>query len=294
MYTIIGASGNTGRHIAEKLLAQGQKIRVVGRDQEKLKSLAAKGAEIFEADLNDVNAIKKAFTGAKAAYLMIPPNYGAPDFRAYQNKIGETMAQAIKQSGVTHVINLSSVGAHMGYGIGVVLGLHDQENRLNIIDNIAVLHLRPSFFMENQLMQISTIKKMGVMGSPLKGEIKLPQIAIADIADYAVKRFLKLDFTGKSVQELLGPRDISFVECASIIGKAIDKPDLKYVEFPYEDTTNVLKGMGLSQNAAESMVGLYRGFNEGIARPTEPRTSENTTATTFEKFAETFAMLYKK
>ena len=45
MYIITGATGNTGQHITRTLLSKGARVRVVGRDAERLKPLAALGAE---------------------------------------------------------------------------------------------------------------------------------------------------------------------------------------------------------------------------------------------------------
>ena len=78
MYVITGATGNTGSVIAEKLLAEGKKVRVVGRDPKRLERFTEKGAESFAADATDGVALTKAFTGAKAVYAMIPPNIASP------------------------------------------------------------------------------------------------------------------------------------------------------------------------------------------------------------------------
>lgn len=292
MFVITGAGGNTGSKIAAKLLKAGKKVRIIARNQTKVQSLIDSGAECKIIDLNDSEALTAAFRGASGVYSMIPPDYTARDFRGYQNKIGDSIAKAIERAEVSHVINLSSIGAHMGYGSGVVLGLHDQEERLNAIDGVAVLNLRPGFFMENFFWQIDTIKTKGIMGAPQLANLPLPFIATADIADYAVQRFLKLDFTGKSNRELHGQRDLTMNECAAILGKSIGKPDLKYVEFPYEETRKAFVAMGMSEDAADKLIELQRGFNEGIVRATEPRSNANTTATSLEEFAGRFAAAF--
>ncbi len=288
MFVITGAGGNTGSKIAGRLLTVGKKVRIITRSRSKVQSLIDQGAEYAPIDLNDTDSLTAAIRGASGVYAMIPPNYSAPDFRGYQNKIGDSIATAIRRAGVTHVINLSSIGAHMGYGTGVLLGLHDQEERLNAIDGVAVLNLRPGFFMENFLWQIDLIKTKGIMGAPQKADLPLPFIATADIADYAVQRFLKLDFTGKTNRELLGQRDLTMSQCAAILGNSIGRPDLPYVEFPCEDTKKAFIAQGMSADAADKLVELQQAFNEGLARPTEPRGNANTTATSLERFSSLF------
>src|ERR1700747_1668472 len=73
VYVILGASGNTGSIIADSLLSKGKKVRVVGRDAARLQRFAGKGAEAFTGDVSDAEALTRAFRGARAAYLMLPP-----------------------------------------------------------------------------------------------------------------------------------------------------------------------------------------------------------------------------
>jgi len=293
MYVITGATGNIGSRIAEKLLSGGKTVRVVGRSAEKLQPFVDKGAEPFVGDLADTDAMARAFTGAEAVFVLIPPNFAAPDHRAYQNEVGESLANAIKEAGVKNVVNLSSVGAHLPENVGVIKGLFDQEQRLNTLEGVNVLHLRPAFFMENHLLQIDMIKGNGIMGSPVKPDIPIFQIATADIADYAAERLVHLDFSGKTVRELLGPEEMTMDEATQVLGKAIGKEDLKFVRFSYEDAHRGMTGMGISEDVVSEMMELYRSFNEGICRPTEPRSAENTTPTTLEQFSKTFAAIYK-
>ncbi len=290
MIVITGASGNIGSKAAVHLLAQGQRVRCVARRADKLKELADKGAEIAACSLEDTAALTKAFNGADSIFAMIPPNYSAADFRAYQNVIGSSIAEAIRKSGVKYVVNLSSQGAHLPDKTGPIKGLHDQEERLNKLPGVNILHMRPTYFMENLLANIDMIKKMNMMGSALRGDLRFPMIATRDIAKFTADRLLKKDFSGVSVRDLLGQRDISINEAAAIIAKKINKPDLKYVQFPYEDTEKALLGMGISTDVARLFVEMSKAINERLIMDT-PRTEENTTETSFEEFAEIFVRL---
>jgi len=132
-------------------------------------------------------------------------------------------------------VSLSSQGAHLDRDSGVVLGLRKMEEMFNSIEGLNTLHLRPTSFMENTLGMIGLIKQAGIMGSPIKGDLSFPVIATRDVAAYAAKRLLALDFAGHNVQDLLGAREVTYPEMARVYGSAIGKPDLKYVEFPYAD-----------------------------------------------------------
>lgn len=292
MYAITGATGNTGKRIAEALLAKGERVRVVGRSGERLKALTARGAEPFVASLDDVGAMTRALTGTRAVYAMIPPSYAEPDFRGYQNRVGQALAEAVSAARVSHVVNLSSVGAHLAERVGPIKGLHDQELRLNRLGGVHVLHLRPAFFMENLFFNVGLIKQAGINGMPLRADLAIPMIATQDIAAVATQRLLALDFVGKTARELLGPRDMSMTEVTRIVGQAIGRPDLSYVQFLDEDAEKAMVGMGLSLDVARAFNEMYRAFNEGIVHPSEPRSAANTTQTSFEAFAKTFAAAY--
>lgn len=294
MYAITGATGNTGRRIAEALLASGEKVRAVSRSATSLEPLVALGAEPFVGSLDDPVATKQAFQGARAVYAMIPPNYKAENFRAYQNQVAESMAQAIEAAGVSHVVSLSSLGADHANRVGPICGLHDLEQRLNAVPSANMLHLRPAFFMENFLFQIEIIKKTGAAGSPLQESVRMPMIALRDISAVAAERLKRLDFSGKSRQELLGERDLALPEAISILGKAIGRGNLAYVRFEYEDFGRGMRNAGFSADAVASMIELYGALNEGLVQPTGPRSAENTTPTSIEQFAQVFAAVYRE
>jgi len=293
MYAITGATGNTGKAITEILLSKGKKVRGIGRTADRLQSLVDKGAEAFVGSVTDAAAMTKAFSGVEAVYAVIPPNY-APGIRAYQRAVGEALATAIEKSGVKYVVALSSLGADLPAKNGPVGGLYDFEQRLNKIPAVNIVYLRPTFFMENQLAMIGLIKQMGINGGPLKADLPIPVIATRDIAAAAAEHLLKLDFSGKSIHDLLGPREYTMVEITRILGQAIGKPNLPYVQFSYEDTVKGMVGMGMPLEIAQLMVELNRSANEGLLKPSAPRSAKSTTPTTLEEFAKVFAAVYNQ
>jgi len=292
MIVILGATGKTGSAIGEALIEKGKKIRVIGRDAAKLKGFVAKGADAAIGDLGDRLFLSKAFAGAGSVYALIPPNFGTPDFRAYQKQTGESIIAALKGSSVKNVVHLSSQGAHLLAGTGPITGLHDQEERLNGLDGVNVLHLRPTYFMENLLVNISLIQKMGIMGSAVRGDFRFAMIATKDIAEYAAARMVKRDFAGKTVRDLLGQRDISLDEAAAVIGRKLGMPGLRYAAFPYEDAEKAMIGMGITPDLSRLYIEMSKALNDGRFAVGIPRAPENTTATPIEEFAGLFAQVY--
>ena len=279
-YVILGATGNTGSIIADSLLLRGKKVRVLGRDAGRLQRFVRKGAEAFTGDVSDAGALTKAFRGARAAYLMLPPITSRED----QERESDAIAKAVKESGLGYAVHLSSYGAHVPEGTGPVTGLHSSEQKLNAIGGLNVLHLRAAYFMENNLTAISMIQEMGIFGHALLPDLKLPMIRTRDVGDYAAERLLDLDFSGKETRELLGERDLSMAEATAIIARGIGKPDLRYVQFPYDQVQQVLEQMGMPPKKASVYIEMFKAINAGVLAAREPRSRENTTPTSFETF----------
>jgi uncharacterized protein YbjT (DUF2867 family) len=294
MYVVTGATGHTGSVVAKSLLKKGAKVRVIGRSVERLKGFAAEGAEPFATDFTDVGGVTKALVGATAAYVMMPPNLASPDLRAFQNRVTDAIAAALESAGVTHVVTLSSIGADKPDKTGPVVGLHYLEQQLNGIDSLNVLHLRAGYFMENTLAQIVIIQKMGMAVGPLRPDLKLPMIATRDIGEAAANALLSLDFRQKQTRELLGQRDISMTEVAQIIGRAVGKPDLRYIQAPDEQVRAALIQLGMSSNMADLILEMSAALNSSHMRALEPRSGQNTTPTSYETFvAEEFVPQYE-
>jgi uncharacterized protein YbjT (DUF2867 family) len=281
-YVILGAAGNTGSVIADTLLSARKKVRVVGRDRGRLLRFVRKGAEAFLGDVSDAVALIQAFSGAHAAYLMLPPITSRED----QERESDAIAQAVRESGLRYAVHLSSYGAHVPEGTGPVTGLHSSEQKLNAISGLEVLHVRAAYFMENHLAAIGMIRGMGIFGHALLPDLKLPMIATRDVGNYAAQRLLNMDFSGKQTRELLGERDLSMTEATAIIARGIGKPDLRYEQFPYEQVQQVLEQMGMPPKKAAVYIEMFRAINTGVLAAQEPRSPENRTATSFEQLVQ--------
>jgi len=295
MYVVLGASGHTGHVVAKNLLAAGEKVRVVGRSADRLQSLAAEGAEIAVADATEAPALTKALKGAEGTYVLVPPDVTSNDYRTYQDRVSDAIAAAVHNAGVGNVVSLSSFGADKPSGTGPVAGLYDLEQKLNQIGGVNVLHLRAGYFMENTLPQVGIVRALGSVAGPIRPDLKLPMIATRDIGDAAANALLRRDFRGKQTRELLGQRDIDYVEVASIIGKAIGQPSLGYIQPPEEQLRDSMVKMGMSANFVGIILEMAGALNSGHMRALELRSATNTTPTSYEAFVqEHFVPAYRQ
>ncbi len=282
MYTILGATGNVGKKIVETLVAKGENVRMVARSTDRLRPLVGKNAEAFVGDILDTEFLTRAFTGADAVFTLIPSNYRAENFLSYADSAGESITHALQAAKIAHVVNLSSVGGELFSGTGPITGLHRQEERLNRIKGLNVLHLRAAYFMENLLGDIELIKTKGINGSAIRGDLSMPMIATRDIAAFAAGRLMKRDRAGMAVAYLLGPHNLTLAEATTTIGVTIGRPDLQYVTFPYADAEKGLIAAGLSPDMSRLYVEMSRAFNEG--RVIVKREDGVSTPTTLDEF----------
>ena len=295
MYVILGASGNTGRVAAQNLLARNQKVRAVGRSAEHLQPLAAKGAEVFTADLTDTAALAKAFAGADSAYVMLPPDVSSPDFRAFQERISDSIVAAVEKNRLSHIVSLSSVGADKASGTGPVVGLHNFESKLNQTSVKNILHVRAGYFMENTLAQVGAIRMAGAGMGPLRPDLKVPMIATRDIGAFVADTLVERKFQGRQSPELLGQRDLDYTESTAIIGKAIGKADLRYVQAPNDQVRAAMIQTGMSPSLVDLILEMAGALNSGFMRALEPRSARNTTPTSHEAFVQdTFLPAYNQ
>jgi uncharacterized protein YbjT (DUF2867 family) len=286
MYVILGATGQTGSVIAETLLAKGEKVRAIGRNEDRLARMVGLGAEPFVGNAREAEFLTKAFDGARAVYFMVPPEPTSTDYRSHQRQMIEAGATALEATRVRYLVALSSFGADQESGTGPVAGLHEMEAKLGRITGLNALYLRAGYFMENVLPQIGVIQNFGVIATPLRSDLLVPMIATRDIAAAAAEHLLKLDFAGHQTRELQGQRDLSYAEATRIVGSAIGKPSLSYRQLPNEQFVEALTQMGMSRSFAELMVEMTNALNAGHMRALEPRSAANTTPTSFETFVQ--------
>lgn len=290
--TILGATGKVGSKTVNNLLARGHTLRLIARHADTLQQfVGSQGVEIHAGDSFNSDFLTGVLKGSDVALLMMPTSLQAEDAGSYQDKMGNAQIEAIKKSDIKKILFLSSVGGHTEEHTGMVAGLARQEIRLKELENVDVLILRPTYFMENLLANISLIKNMHINGSSISAEKHFPLVATTDIAKVAAEKLNDLSWRGKAVLPLLGPKDYSMTEVTRILGKAVNEPELPYVQFPYEQAKQAMMQWGISESVAQAFAEMTEGINLGYFNM-EKRDSSSTTQTTIEEFAETFAHVY--
>jgi uncharacterized protein YbjT (DUF2867 family) len=293
-YVITGGAGNISRPLAEKLMAAGQQVTVIGRSEANLEPLKKKGAIAAIGSVEDPDFLKRTFSDADAVYTMIPPKYDIHDnWKNYIGQIGKNYRDAIKGSRIKHVVNLSSVGAHLTDGCGPVSGLHKVESALNELQDVNIVHLRPSYFFSNLLGSIDLIKNMNIIGSNFGGnDFKLVLTATEDIAVAAAEELLALDFTGHTVRYVASDEPTTD-EVARVIGNEIGKPDLPWVVFSDEQAFEGLKQAGFTEEISRNYAEMGHALNSGTMQEDYWKNRPVLGNTKLDDFSKVFAKFYK-
>ena len=291
---VLGATGTVGSKISEILLNQGHQVTLIARHTEKLEKFRSLGAEIIAGDITDVQTLTNAFKNADSAFVLLPDNVKAENTRAYQRQVTSILIEAIENSGIKYIVKMSSLGSHMHEGHGMMAGTGEQEVRLNQLKDVNVLHIRSAYFMENFLRTIGVVKKMGFNATAADGDHSIPMVATEDVAKIAAGHLANLDFNGKSVHAVMGPKDYTYREFTSIIGNAIGNPELSYVELPVEQVKQAFLGNGFSEDFADNLIEMGTAIKTGFMNY-QKRDDSTTTPTTAEEFVgEVYLPLFNK
>ncbi|MEP7107743.1 MAG: NAD(P)H-binding protein [Ferruginibacter sp.] len=291
-YVITGGAGHISHPLAEILLNAGHEVTVIGRSAEKLLPLTEKGAKAAIGSVEDESFLKATFEGADAVFIMIPPSYTAENYRHFQNTVARNYIAAITASKVGYVVDLSSVGAHMGNGAGPVDGLADLEDLLTQLKEVNVKILRPSYFMYNLLGMIPLIKNMNIMGANFGGtDEKLALVHTNDIAAAAAEELLALNFTGHSIRYITGDEKTTN-EIAEILSVAANIAATPWVVFSDQQALEGMKQSGLAETFAEGYTTMGKAIREGKMQEDYWKNHPTLSPTKLEDFAKEFAAAY--
>ncbi len=290
-YVITGSIGHISKPVIEGLLKAGNDVRVITSSKDRVAEIEKLGAKALVGQVQDSAFVKKAFAGADAVYTMIPPIWQTNDWRASQNEVGARYVEAIEANNIRYVVNLSSIGAHVGNGVGPVDGVADLEQRLNNVSGLNVKHLRPSFFFYNLFAQIGLIKQAGILGANYGDNEKLFLVHTSDIAAAALEELSSLNFKGSSVRYIIGD-ERSGKEIAEVLGKSINK-ELNWVLFTDEQQKDGLLQAGLSETHAQGFTQMGKALREGLMQADARKNKPVLAKTKLEDFAKEFAAAFK-
>jgi len=258
MYAITGITGKVGGAVARTLLAAGQGVRALVRDADKGRSWSDLGCEVAIAEMEDAEALTRAFTGVTGVFILPPPNFdpepGFPEAKA----VISAVRQALDATRPAKVVCLSTIGAQA-----------EQTNLLSqrtlMEETLATLpspitFLRPAWFMENVSWDVAEARDQGVLSSFLQPLDKaMPMVATADVGRVAAELLLQ-DWIGKRIVELEGPKWVTQNGIAAELSKALHRP-VRAEAVPRENWGAIFRAQGMRDPIPR--IQMLDGFNEG-------------------------------
>jgi uncharacterized protein YbjT (DUF2867 family) len=263
---ITGSLGHISKPLTIELLQKGHEVTVISSNLQKQTAIEALGAKAAIGSLEDVDFLTAAFAGADAVYCMIPPNNyfnHALNLLDYYSIVAANYFKAIEVAKVKHVVYLSSVGAHLKQGSGIIIGHHAGEAIMNRLpDDVAITFMRPVGFYYNLLGFVNVIKNKGFIEANYGADEHLVWVSPIDIAA-AVAEELINTVAGRKIRYVVSD-ELSGNETAAILGEGIGKPDLKWKLIPGEQWLGNLKAIGMNPAIAAGLVEMFESQHKGL------------------------------
>jgi uncharacterized protein YbjT (DUF2867 family) len=261
MYAITGITGKVGGAVARTLLSSGQRVRAVVRDADKGRAWSDLGCEVARAEMEDAQALIRAFDGVTGVFVLPPPIFdpqpGFPEARA----VVSAVCRALAETRPVKAVCLSTIGAQAAQSNLLSQRTLMEEALSTLISPVTIL--RPAWFMENLSWDVAQARDHGVISCFLQPLDKtMPMVATADVGRVAAELLLQ-DWSGKRVVELEGPQWVSQDGIAAELSKALHRP-VRAQAVPRENWGAMFREQGMRDPMPR--IQMLDGFNEGWIR----------------------------
>ncbi len=243
---VTGATGQQGGAVAQSLLRQGQKVRVLTRNPDRADGLVRQGAEVARGDLADQASLEQALQGVDGVFAMTTFLEAGIDAEVQQ---GIVLADAVKKAKIQHCVYTSVGSADRNTGIPHFETKWKIEQHIRQLD-IPATFLRPVWFMEN-FGTFSRPSPDGVLMLPLRPETKLQMIAVKDIGEFGAAAFLRPnEFIGQAID--LAGDELTMPEVTAHLSRRMGR-QVRFQQMP-DDQAEVALGRDFAL--------MFRWFNE--------------------------------
>jgi NAD(P)H dehydrogenase (quinone) len=270
-------TGHVGSHVVRLLCQAGVRPRLLLRDPDHLDAELRDQVDLAVGDQRDAAYVAEATRGVDAVYWVHPDDWSLPDPDADAERTGEGLAAAMRTHRIARVVFQSSIGAELRKGAGFIDGLARVEQRLDAArekTGAALLHLRCGYFMTNLLMDLDGLRA-GRLTTIRPLDEPMPWVDPRDIAAVAAARLLADDWTGRQVQAVHGPADLTWTEAATALSTATGTP-IGAHRISADEQRAALREVGMGEVAVEGIVGMSTGKSDGFT-PEQPRSVLTTT-----------------
>ena len=263
---VTGAAGRTGGYAAKLLLERGHRVRaLVHSFDDRAAKLRDSGAEVIVGDLHDIDTVREAVDGVRAAYFVYPISPGLLEATA-------TFAQAAEEAGVTAIVNMSQISARRGAASDAAR-IHWLGERILDWSPVAATHLRPTYFAEwFTIFGAKGIREEGVLRLPF-GDGRHAPITAEDQGRVIAAILENPDEHAGQVYPLFGAVEMNHYQIADAISEALGRP-VRYEPADIPTWIEGIKAQGfpeflaqhLSNVAVDYQNGIFAGNNDLVER----------------------------
>jgi uncharacterized protein YbjT (DUF2867 family) len=245
MILVTGTPGNIGTPLAQHLLRQGRKIRLMVRTPKKqdhvVADLRSGGAEIVQGDFADPESLTHCFAGVESAFLLVPVALETADWKG-------NFIRAAEQKGVEHIVNLSVSGATSTTPIDLFRRHWEAEQTLES-SGIAWTHLQPTDLARFNIRSLlPTVQAQGAFYSSI-GQGRVALVDEEDVAEVAAAALTENGHEGKKYV-LTGPKAVSYPEIAKALANKLGKP-VNYIDIEPAQAKQAMVAAGLPDWVAD-------------------------------------------
>ncbi|TDE89498.1 NAD-dependent epimerase/dehydratase family protein [Occultella glacieicola] len=263
-FAVAGATGRVGSATARSLLAAGANVRVLVRRQSDGDAWRARGAEARVVDLEDRAGLGSALEGCSGFFVLLPFDLTVDDLDAHAGTLIDSIAGAVADRRVPHVVMLSSGGADLAEGTGPITGLHRLEQAL-LATGTTLTALRPGHFQEKVTDLIDVARERGIYPVfAASADAPRPMVATRDLGHLAADALLAPPTVSEAV-DVIGPA-YSERAVAVALGDALGR-QLQVATLPDEAWAGALADAGMREHIATSVAELYRADEQGLLAP---------------------------
>ncbi len=264
---VSGASGQFGHATASALLDMGAEVIALSRSVDKLADLAARGADVRQADFDDPAGLMEAMKGGEKLLLISTLRVGT---RVQQHR---NAVEAARANGVKHIVYTSVVGGGLADHPGVEQHDHYATEQLIRAPGIPFTFLRNSLYSE----AVATAMAIPALAAGTKpdnaGHGKVAMVSRDDCVAMAAAVLTQPGHENKAY-DVTGPELLSIPEAVAMISQMAGKPiDLQHVDdegmYLYFDSLGVPRKAsdivpdGPIPWASEGMVTFGQSIREG-------------------------------
>ncbi|MFJ4172729.1 NAD(P)H-binding protein [Microbacterium sp. NPDC089696] len=267
-------NGNVGHHLTRMLVRAGIRPLLLTRHPESIAAELAPYVDVAEADSQDAAQVVAATRGVDAIHW-VDPSVMSDDPLTDYARATDALVAAVTENRIGRVVFQSSIGAEKRHGVGEIDGLAATELALDALD-IDVTHLRCGYFFSNVLLDPESLRA-GRLTTVLPVDAPMAWVAPRDIAEVAALTLLNREWSGRRVQAVHGPEDLTWARVAALLTEELGR-EVVVERISDEQMRQGLLEAGMPEAMADAVLGMSTGMREGFV-PEQERTAVTTTPT---------------